>query len=76
MTTVKHSELQNSTSKRIVEIRAAWSIAERTDPTGRLIYAGFWLPDTRANRSALGAVIETGNDVYGVGTHWIEEREV
>lgn len=39
-------------------------------PGGRL-----WCPDTSENRRTLEQVAAEGNEIYGEGTHWIEERE-
>jgi hypothetical protein len=36
---------------------------------------GRWRPDTPENRWNLEQVVAEGNETYGEGTHWIEERE-
>ncbi|CAN7393134.1 hypothetical protein LJR290_002359 [Variovorax sp. LjRoot290] len=36
---------------------------------------GLWHPDTPGNRWTLEQVMAAGNETYGAGTHWIEERE-
>lgn len=64
-----------TTARRMAEIRVAWSLIGRTDPTGRPIQAGLWHPDNNENRRTLQAVVDAGNETYGLGTHWIEERE-
>jgi len=59
----------------MTEIRLAWSIQDRKDLTGRPVDGGLWHPDTPANREAITITMEAGNEAYGDGTHWIEERE-
>lgn len=67
--------LDSAPTKRMMEIRLAWSIVGRTDPTGRPIQAGLWQPDNAENRRTLQVIADSGNEAYGPGTHWIEERE-
>ena len=37
--------------------------------------AGLWFPDTPANRELLNTVLDCGEEAFGTGTHWIEERQ-
>ncbi|MET3493361.1 hypothetical protein [Variovorax boronicumulans] len=36
--------------------------------------AASWAPETPALRRDLEIMAEVGNEVFGAGTHWIEER--
>jgi hypothetical protein len=36
---------------------------------------GLWFPGTYQNRVALNAHVFELNTKYGVGTHWLEERD-
>lgn len=62
-------------TKRMAEIRAAWRIAGRFDHMGQPVFAGLWHPDNAENRHTLVTLVEVGNEVYGAGSHWLEERE-
>lgn len=73
--TQAHKILEPTSTKRMTEIRVAWSVAGRTDQTGRPIQAGIWHPDNAENRRTLQAIVDAGNETYGPGTHWIEEHE-
>ncbi|MGF6214384.1 hypothetical protein ABIE32_004303 [Comamonas sp. 4034] len=42
---------------------------------GRPVYAGLWHPDNAYNRCMFETLVEVGNEVYGAGSHWLEERE-
>jgi hypothetical protein len=64
------------------EIRLRWSdgIAkddEQLTVEGVPIHpgGGLWHPDTPENRRTLEQVMAAGNETYGEGSHWIEERE-
>lgn len=57
------------------EIRLAWNVVGRENQIGEPIMAGVWHPDTPENRRDLEIMAEAGNDAYGPGSHWIEERE-
>lgn len=59
----------------MTEIRVCWSIEGREDLTGRPIQGGLWSPDTPENRRDYEIIVEAGNNAYGPGTHWLEERE-
>jgi hypothetical protein len=56
------------------EIRLRWSKGFRKDD-GSPNDGGVWHPDTPENRKTLELVMESGNETYGPGTHWLEERE-
>ncbi|ROR24506.1 hypothetical protein EC845_0531 [Comamonas sp. BIGb0124] len=56
------------------EIRLAWS----TEVQERLHMAWphtLWFPDTPTTRAGLERARDTGLSAFGLGTHWIEERE-
>ena len=57
------------------EIRVRWSIIGRKNLQGKPINAGLWFPDSPTFRHDLQVIVEAGNDTYGKGSHWIEERE-
>lgn len=57
------------------EIRLCWSVIGRTNQAGEPIQGGLWHPKTEQTLRDLMIVMESGNKVYGEGTHWIEERE-
>jgi hypothetical protein len=57
------------------EIRLCWSVAGRTNQDGEPIQGGLWHPITDENMRDLEIVRAVGDEVYGEGTHWIEERE-
>ncbi len=56
------------------EIRLIWRSkpAEKPDePRGRTP----WHPDSPEWRDMLTTLAEAGTDVFGRGTHWVEERD-
>ena len=57
------------------EIRLCWSIIGRESLVGEPIQGGLWHPETDETRHDLEIVRDCGNEQYGDGTHWIEERE-
>ena len=59
----------------MTEIRLAWSIAGRTDFAGTPIQHGRWVYADAQSRKDLGFSAEIGNQAFGAGTHWIEQRE-
>lgn len=75
MTTDVLQILEPTSTKHMTEIRLAWSVVGREDLTGRPIQAGLWQPDNEENRRTLQIIVDSGNETYGPGTHWIEERE-
>jgi len=59
----------------VTEIRVRWNIVGRVNLIGEEILGGVWALDTPENRKDYEIIVEVGNDVYGPGTHWLEERE-
>jgi len=57
------------------EIRLAWSILGRTNHVREPTQNGLWMWATEENHQELRVIADVGNEVYGEGTHWIEERE-
>ena len=57
------------------EIRLCWSIEGRENIVNEPIQGGLWMPMNEENANALQIICEEGNNAYGDGTHWIEERE-
>jgi hypothetical protein len=61
--------------KVMKEIRLCWSVIGRENIVGEEIQNGLWHPDTPDVRRDLELIRDAGNETYGPGTHWIEERE-
>ena len=59
--------------RRMKEIRVRWRRGE-FDNQGREITGSLWHPDTPINREIARRVVRAGEEVYGAGSHWIEER--
>ena len=61
------------------EVRLRWSKGIQKDPASSPFEhtpgAGLWFPDTPDNRLDLETIRDCGNDSFGEGTHWIEERQ-
>lgn len=57
------------------EIRVAWSVVGRKSIANEEIQAGLWHPKTEQTMHDMEIVRDSGNEAYGPGTHWIEERE-
>lgn len=58
---------------RMKETRVRWRRGQ-FDQEGREIPGSLWHPDTPLNREMAGRVVRAGEEVYGEGSHWIEER--
>jgi alkanesulfonate monooxygenase SsuD/methylene tetrahydromethanopterin reductase-like flavin-dependent oxidoreductase (luciferase family) len=57
------------------EIRLCWRpeiVHYGDDPTR---HSGAWLVATPESRSDIEIIMASANEVYGAGSHWIEERE-
>lgn len=67
-------EVRSVPVKAPVEIRMGWSVVGRRNAANKPIQAGLWQPDTPKNRKELAIIVDAGNEAYGPGTHWIEER--
>ena len=59
----------------MIEIRVGWLFGLHENEQGEAINGGVWFPDTPANRRDLMIVVESGCEVAGPDTHWLEERE-
>jgi hypothetical protein len=66
----------------VKEIRLNWSddIArddEQLTVKGVPVHPGgrLWYPDTPESRRTLEQMMAAGNETYGEGTHWVEDRE-
>jgi len=55
------------------EIRVRWRRGE-FDEGGREVTGGLWHPATPVNREIAERIVRAGEEVYGEGSHWIEER--
>jgi hypothetical protein len=58
----------------VKEIRVRWS-RQQFDEDGHEITGSLWHPDTPINRELAQRVVEAGEEAYGQGSHWLEERE-
>ena len=59
----------------MVEIRVAWNVVGRQNLVNEDINGGTWCLDSPENRKDLDIIVESGNEAYGPGSHWIETRE-
>ena len=59
----------------MTEIRVRWNIVGRVNQVGEEIFGGVWTPDSPEARRDYETIVEVGNEVYGPGSHWLEERE-
>lgn len=57
------------------EIRVCWLLGLHEDDQGQPTDGGLWWPDTPENRRDLIIIVESGCEVAGEGSHWLEERE-
>lgn len=57
------------------EIRVCWRLGLHPDAQGEPSDGGLWHPDTPESRRELTIVVECGCEIYGEGSHWLEERE-
>lgn len=60
------------------EIRLRWVAGKEhlaAESAPRRASGGLWHPDTPENRQKLEEDMADGNETYGDGPHWIEERE-
>ncbi len=57
------------------EIRVRWLFGLHEDEQGQPTDGGLWWPDTPDNRRDLTIIVESGCEVAGEGSHWLEERE-
>ena len=67
---------------KLKEIRLRWSDGIAKDDEQLTVEGvpahpggGLWHPDTFDNRRTLEHIMAAGNETYGDGTHWIEQRE-
>ena len=59
----------------LIEIRLRWNVTGRQSVVNEPIDGGTWCIDTPENRKHLEIIMETGDEAYGEGSHWIEARE-
>lgn len=55
-----------------IRIRRAAIVPE---PEESLRFGALWTPDSPQVRQAYASIVEAGIEVYGPGSHWIDERE-
>jgi hypothetical protein len=58
------------------EIRVRWRDGLRHGMAAQLPQGAVWFADTELNRRLLTTVIQTGNDLEGEASYWLEVREV
>jgi hypothetical protein len=57
------------------EIRVRWPFGLHENDRGEPTDGGVWFPDTPEIRKDLTIVVQTGCEVAGEGSHWLEERD-
>jgi len=57
------------------EIRVGWTEELLTNNDGTSPNGGLWHPDTEHNRQLLLSAIAEGQRLFGLTTHWLEERD-
>jgi hypothetical protein len=57
------------------EIRVAWAEGLLTNNDGTPCNGGLWHPDTEYNRLLLLSAVAEGQRLFGLATHWLEERD-
>ena len=57
------------------EIRVGWSEGLLTGADGSPCNGGLWHPDTEYNRLLLLLAVAEGQRLFGLTTHWLEERD-
>jgi len=66
--------MEHQVSREMKEIRVRWQFGLHEDAGGEPTDGGVWFPDTPPNRRDLLIIVESGCEVAGAGTHWLEER--
>lgn len=62
-----------SNQRSVTEIRVTWNLSSRTDMAGEISNGTYWHTDSPGNRKMLQVILDSSNEIYGAGTHWIEE---
>jgi hypothetical protein len=57
------------------EIRVCRKGSDSSQPAIAVVRAGRWHPDSPGNREMLRVIVDSGNEIDGPGTHWVEVRE-
>ena len=57
------------------EIRIYWNMPGRVDKSGQPVNCGHWHADTPSNRQMLEIILESGLEIYGAGTHWVDVKK-
>ncbi len=58
------------------EIRLCWTAIRTVHIDGAIVECGSWYADTEASRKELSEILDAGNQVWGEGSHWLQEREL
>jgi len=61
---------------QVTEIRVRSNVPKKTDQDGKHMDGWHWHPDSPGNRQMLQVIVESCNEIYGDGTHWVEVRDV
>ncbi len=56
------------------EIRLCWTAFRTTHIDGQVVECGSWWPDNEEYRKELSDILDAGNEVWGAGSHWLQER--
>jgi hypothetical protein len=57
------------------EIRICWRSDVIKHEEAERQHGGLWFPWTLERLATLRAIEEAGNEIFGSGSHWLEERE-
>ena len=60
----------------MTEIRIQTNVPGKASSTGAPAGGDHWHPDSPRNRQMLRVILESCIEIYGVGTHWVEVREI
>lgn len=74
----RHSEnsyMLGDESNQMAEIRISWDLSLKARCTDMPVGGSRWHPDSPRNRKMLRIILESCNEIYGLGTHWIAVRE-
>lgn len=67
--------MRGNESNQLTEIRVCCDLPGRVGFTGIPVDNSLWHPDSPRNRQMLKIILESQNEIFGLGTHWVEERE-
>lgn len=65
-------EVEPATVSQMQEIRICHKLLT---VAGETVMEGLWMRDSPQARSAFIELVKAGNEEFGAGSHWLEERE-